>query len=148
MTIEIQRKWLSDESTIGTLSVNGVFLCYTLEDKVREVPGKPVSEWKIKGQTAIPRGTYKLVIDYSTRFKRDMFHILDVPGFDGIRIHSGNTDKDTEGCILLGTTHSQDEIENSRVALAMLWAKLATPRTSPLPANTWELREPCEVTIS
>ena len=80
--------------TIGKIFFNGVMLCYTLEREVKERDRKP----------AIPLGTYKLIVDDSTRFKCPMPHILDVPGYEGIRIHKGNTDADTEGCILLGMT--------------------------------------------
>ena len=80
----------------------GKFQCYTLEDAVREIPGAPVSEYKIKGRTAIPVGSYDLVIDYSNRFKRLMPLLVGVPGFSGVRIHAGNTHEDTEGCILVG----------------------------------------------
>ena len=82
--------------TIGRLFVDGLFECYTLEDTVRSI--------KIPGETAIPAGKYKLIIDWSNRFKRNLPHILNVPGFEGIRIHSGNTAKDTEGCLLVGQT--------------------------------------------
>lgn len=77
-------------------------LCYTLEDEVREIPGKPVSEWKIKGATAIPAGRYRVTLQDSPRFGRDTLTIHDVPGFDYIRMHAGNTEADTEGCPLLG----------------------------------------------
>lgn len=148
MKIEIRRLQFTDRSSIGKLTINGHPFFFTLEDKVREIPGRPVSEWKVAGKTAIPAGTYKLVIDKSARFGRYMFHLLDVPGFAGIRIHSGNTDADTEGCILVGTSRSTDVVHNSRVALAMLWAKLAVPAIGHTPDEPiWEIREPSEVTI-
>lgn len=75
---------------------------FTLEDAVREVAGLPVAGWKKPGVTAIPIGRYRIIIDHSARFNRDMPHVLNVPGFAGIRIHPGNTPVDTEGCLLLG----------------------------------------------
>lgn len=77
-------------------------LCYTLEDEVREIPGKPVSEWKIKGATAIPAGRYRVTLQDSPRFGRDTLTIHDVPGFEYIRMHAGNSEADTDGCPLLG----------------------------------------------
>lgn len=77
-------------------------LCYTLEDEVREVEGSPVSEWKIKGATAIPAGRYRITLEYSQRFGPDTLTINDVPGFAYIRMHAGNTEADTDGCPLLG----------------------------------------------
>jgi hypothetical protein len=75
---------------------------FTLEDAVREVVGQPVAGWKKPGVTAIPTGRYRLIVDYSQRFQKNMPHILHVSGFEGIRIHAGNTHVDTEGCPLLG----------------------------------------------
>jgi hypothetical protein len=118
MTLELIRRWFTDKSTIGELFIEDVFFCYTLEDKVREE--------KIKGKTAIPYGTYKVVIDLSNRFQRLMPHILDVPNFEGIRIHSGNTDKDTEGCIIVGMTKSKDFVGQSREAFNSLFEELTT----------------------
>jgi len=77
-------------------------LCYTLEDQVREIPGRPVADWKIKGATAIPAGRYRLTLEDSPRFGPDTLTVRDVPGFDHIRMHAGNTEADTEGCPLLG----------------------------------------------
>jgi len=94
MIITVKRFEYGDNYTIGTMAIDGEFYCYTLEDKVRTV--------KIAGETAIPEGTYDVIIDFSNRFQKNMPHILKVPGFEGIRIHSGNTDKDTDGCILVG----------------------------------------------
>lgn len=105
--------------TISRLYVNGVYECYVLEDVVRG-PGI-----KVPGQTAIPAGTYNVIIDFSDHFGRDFPHILDVPMFDGIRIHSGNTDADTEGCLLLGQTwNGGDGVYNSRLAFNAFFPKL------------------------
>jgi uroporphyrinogen-III synthase len=98
-----------------------VFFAYSLEDVDRqlETGGK-----KIKAQTAIPRGTYAVVIDFSNRFQKQMMHVLNVPQFEGIRIHAGNTDKDTEGCILLGKVRSDNAVFNSREAVNALFDKV------------------------
>lgn len=89
-------------ATIGRLYFGTEFVCYTLEDEIREQVGVPVSEWKIKGATAIPQGTYKLSLENSPRFGPDTLTVHDVPGFTGVRMHAGNTSDDTEGCPLLG----------------------------------------------
>lgn len=116
MNLKVIRKTLTDKSTTGDLYVNGEFFCFTLEDVVREV--------KAPGKTAIPAGKYRVTIDYSNRFKKLMPHILDVPGFAGVRIHSGNTDQDTEGCILLGLTIGKDFIGSSKDAVNKLMGPL------------------------
>jgi len=109
MKITLQRQPSRGGATIGELSIDGLFCCYTLEDEVREVEGRPVAEWKIKGATAIPGGTYRVTLEHSARFGADTLTIHDVPGFQYIRMHAGNTSADTEGCPLLGmaaTDHS------------------------------------------
>lgn len=116
MNLKVIRKEFTDKSTIGELFVDGKFECYTLEDKVRPI--------KIKHQTAIPAGIYEVIINNSERFHRQMPLLLNVPNFDGIRIHSGNTDKDTSGCILVGQTKSKDFIGNSRYTFTNLFAKM------------------------
>ena len=83
--------------------IDDTYLCFTLEDKVRQIPGIPVEKWKIKGQTAIPTGTYKVVNTYSNHFGKWLPELIGVEGFLGVRIHTGNDDEDTEGCILVGT---------------------------------------------
>jgi hypothetical protein len=124
MELLIQRESSTRNSTPGALSINGVFECFTLEDVVREVALVPVSTWKIASETAIPVGTYEVTIDFSDRFQRQMPHVLNVPGFDGIRIHSGNTAADTEGCILLGKQRALDDVSQSRDAFAAFFPKL------------------------
>jgi hypothetical protein len=118
MKIKVTREVFTGKSTIGSLYVNGIFECYTLEDVVRP------NGTKVFGETAIPKGVYKVIVDMSNRFKRMLPHILGVPQFDGIRIHPGNTDKDTHGCILVGTTRQKDFIGNSRLAFDALFAKI------------------------
>lgn len=102
MDILVQRDTSTDEATTGKMFINGDFFCYTLEDVVREIPGQPVANWKIPGKTAIPSGKYKVSVTYSPHFNRDMPLIVNVPDYEGVRIHSGNTAADTEGCILVG----------------------------------------------
>ena len=118
MDLKVIRKQFTDKSTIGDLFVNDEFECFTLEDVVRPI--------KIKGMTAIPSGVYEIVINFSARFQKLLPLLLNVPNFDGIRIHPGNTDKDTEGCILVGKTKQTDLIGNSRVAFEALFNKLQT----------------------
>jgi hypothetical protein len=79
---------------------------------------------KIKSETAIPKGTYKVVINQSNRFKRLLPLLLNVPNFEGVRIHSGNSNHDTEGCILVGQTRGKDYIGQSRKAFDKLFKKM------------------------
>lgn len=118
MKIQVIRDELTNVCTLGKLFIDGKFLCHTLEDVVREEKGVPVADWKIKGQTAIPVGKYDIVLSMSNRFKIVLPEILKVDGFTGIRIHSGNTDKDTDGCILLGMRRDGNSVSQSRVAMA------------------------------
>jgi hypothetical protein len=116
MKLTLKREPSTTKSTPSKLYVDGVFECYTLEDVVRPS--------KIYGEAAIPAGTYKVIINMSNRFKRLLPLLLNVPNYEGIRIHPGNTDKDTEGCILPGVTRSVDFVGNSRVAFDALFAKM------------------------
>lgn len=116
MKIEIKRLHKTAYSTIGEMTVDGIWECYTLEDIERPV--------KIKAETAIPRGTYKIIINQSNRFKRLLPLLLDVPNFQGVRIHAGNTNHDTEGCILVGRTRSKDFIGQSKKAFESLFIKM------------------------
>lgn len=109
MNISIIRKFLTNTTTIGNFTIN-TFTCFSLEDRLRE------AGIKVQDETAIPNGQYKVIVDYSNRFKRYMPHILDVPLFSGIRIHSGNTSADTDGCILLGLQKSNNTIIKSKLA--------------------------------
>ena len=127
MKINITRRHLLPTCTIGELSVDGEFLCLTIEDRVREVAGEAVSAWKIPKVTAIPVGTYAVQITMSNRFKKLLPLLVGVEGFSGVRIHTGNTSADTEGCIIVGSTWDgrSDFIGGSRVAFDKLFAGIS-----------------------
>ena len=116
MVITVKRLYKTDTSVIGELLIDGVFECFTLEDAERPV--------KIKGETAIPKGTYRVIINESNRFKRLLPLLIDVPNFEGVRIHSGNSNHDTEGCILVGQTRNKNYIGQSRKAFDKLFKKM------------------------
>ncbi len=124
MKIRVERCDFTSSSTIGKMYVNDEFQCFTLEDTVREVEDQPVESWKIQNETAIPKGTYKVIIDFSQRFNKEMIHILDVPGFKGVRIHKGNKPEDTEGCILVGQTRLPNAVGGSGIAFDIFYPKL------------------------
>lgn len=116
MKISIQRILGTAGYTAGTMRVNDKFECYTLEDQVRET--------KIYGETAIPAGTYKVIISFSNHFKRDLPLLVGVPNYEGVRIHPGNTAADTEGCLLVGVTRGVGSVGSSRIAFDALFAKI------------------------
>lgn len=117
MILTILREPSAEGCTIGRLSVNDRFECWTLEDAERAV--------KIAGQTAIPRGRYAVMLTRSERFGRTLPLLLNVPGFSGVRIHAGNTAADTEGCILVGQQRGLRSIQQSKLALAHLQPQIA-----------------------
>lgn len=116
MEIKVTRKEFTNSSTIGEMSIDGEFFCYTLEDVKREV--------KVYGETCIPYGRYKVIVNMSNRFKCLMPLVLDVPQFEGIRIHKGNKAIDTHGCILVGLTKDKDFIGMSKIAFEKLMKRL------------------------
>jgi hypothetical protein len=116
MILELKRKIFTDDSTIGELSIDGEFVCFTLEDKVRDT--------KIQNVTAIPYGKYEVIINFSNHFQKYMPLLLNVPNYEGVRIHSGNKSTDTEGCILVGSSKSLNFIGNSRVTFNSLFARM------------------------
>lgn len=118
MNIQLKRIAKKETYTIGKLYINGVYFCDTIEDKDRGLNQamsiNDIKKKKVYGETAIPTGTYKLVIDYSNRFKKNMAHILNVPGYEGIRIHTGNSAKDSLGCIIVGKNKVVGKVIESR----------------------------------
>ena len=128
MELELTRSTKTNKSTIGELTLDGVFECFILEDKDRGLrQGMTVSELmalKIKKETAIPTGRYEIVVSFSDRFQKMLPLLLDVPAYEGIRIHPGNTDTNTEGCLLPGKSKSANAVGSSRIAFTALFDKI------------------------
>ena len=130
MHLDLKRTTHTKESTIGELFVDEVFECFVLEDIVR-----PVAAPKVYGKTAIPAGSYRVLVTMSNRFRRLMPLLVNLPGGDihfgsqriddcGVRIHSGNTAADTEGCLLLGLDKKVDFVGRSRDAYSRFFPRL------------------------
>lgn len=111
MIVEVKRTFKGTEYTIGKLYIDGAYFCDTLEDTVR-------NGQKIAGKTAIPAGIYKVRKTMSPRFKRILPEILNVPNFTGVRIHEGNTAKDTDGCLLVGLNRAKGAVLCSKNTMA------------------------------
>ncbi|HAP18136.1 hypothetical protein DXA50_11130 [Butyricimonas virosa] len=109
MMLELNRIAKKPLYTIGRLFVDRKYFCDTLEDCCRDLD----KEEKVMNETAIPEGTYEVIVNVSAKFRRKLPLLLDVPHFSGIRIHRGNTDKDTSGCILVGENKQQGRVINS-----------------------------------
>lgn len=120
MKLTLKRIALRPTYTIGKLYIDDAYFCDTLEDTVRDTnkSGKfDNGEQKIKGKTAIPYGTYEIKWTYSPRFKKYTPQLMNVPSFEGIRVHSGNTSADTEGCLILGENKQVGKVLNSRATI-------------------------------
>lgn len=134
MRIRFDRAWCKSSYTISRVFINGERFgdgknwCNVLEDTDRGLRSSMTLEEilsvKVPGQTAIPRGIYQVIITYSPKFKKKLPLLLDVPGFSGIRIHSGNKARDTEGCPLPGINNEVGRVNNSRYWTEMLCEKI------------------------
>lgn len=128
MELKLKRELKNESYTLGKLFIDGIEFCYTVEDTDRDKNNDgdilDVGEAKIYGKTAIPKGTYKVILSMSNGFKKLMPEILDVPGFSGIRIHSGNTAEDSEGCIIVGTVRTPNGVGMSRDCFTRFMKKL------------------------
>lgn len=126
MNIELKRIIGTKGFTEGRLYIDGVFECYTVEDEDRKLESGGT---KLQNQTAIPKGRYGVTISMSNRFKKFLIEILNVEGFTGIRMHSGNSSKDTEGCIIVGSINDRNDdnwIGGSKIAYEKLHKKVKT----------------------
>lgn len=110
MKLRVERLWKKATYTVGRLYVDEKLYCNTLEDVVRALD----KEKKIPGKTAIPAGTYKVIYNWSPKFGRNLPRLLNVPHFEGILIHPGNTADDSAGCILVGNNTVVGRLTNSR----------------------------------
>jgi hypothetical protein len=129
MHIQLIRKWFSTKSTIGEIFIEGKKICYSLEDVAR------AEDVKIYGETCIPQGCYFVEVTFSNRYQKKLPLLWNTEGlivkgkgnvkFEGIRIHPGNTAKDTHGCILPGSSKSEDTVSNSKAAFDILFAKIS-----------------------
>lgn len=116
MNLTLKRLNLTPNYTEGELYVNGVYFCKTLEDTNRDLNKNGQfdnNEKKVYGETCIPYGKYKVILSYSPKFKRELPEILEVPDFQGIRIHRGNKISDTLGCVLCGEKVKNGYLSNS-----------------------------------
>ena len=124
MNIKLVRKFQKAGFTEGKLYINNGFECYTVEDTDRRLETGGI---KVQNQTAIPKGIYPITISISTRFKKFLIEVLDVPQFKGIRIHSGNSSEDTDGCIIVGSINARDDddwVGGSHLAYERLHTKV------------------------
>lgn len=119
MKIKLVRKKGTAGFTEGRLYIDDDFECFTVEDAERAV--------KVQNKTAIPKGEYPITISMSTRFKKMLIEVQNVPNFTGVRIHSGNSSKDTEGCIIVGSINEREDddwVSGSRIAYDRLHKKV------------------------
>lgn len=128
MELLLKRIFRGDTYTIGHLYINGNYYCDVLEDVDRgltdDMTEEQIKKIKVYGKTAVPTGRYKVEVTYSPKFKRYLPLLINVKGFSGIRIHSGNTAEDTLGCLLVGFNKEKGKVLNSRVTSDKLTALL------------------------
>ena len=128
MEILVKRIAKKETYTIGKMYIDGKYFCDTLEDKDRglsqSMTEEEIRKRKVYGLTAIPTGAYKVIVNYSERFGKRMPLLLDVKGYAGVRIHSGNTPADTLGCILVGRNTAKGMVTESRMTFLRLMETL------------------------
>lgn len=126
MKLKLKRIYRGNTYTIGRLYIDNEYFCDTLEDKDRELTSymseEDIKSLKVYSETAIPTGTYKIEVTFSRRFKKKMPVLIGVKGFSGIRIHSGNDETHTSGCILCGFNKEKGKVVNSKVVTSKVYA--------------------------
>ena len=122
MKLRLERIFKGENYTIGRLYIDDIYFCDTLEDTIRSIDEN--GNGKVYGKTAIPSGKYNVIMSMSDRFKRVLPLLQNVPHFEGIRIHSGNTADDTHGCILVGKNTEIGKVTSSKIYETDLIKKL------------------------
>ena len=121
MELRLERKYRNNNYCIDKLYINGKYFSDALEDPDRGLTNnmslEEIKKIKIKDNTCIPYGTYNVTITYSPRFKRNLPLINNVKGFEGIRVHNGNTPQDSSGCVLLGFNKIKGQVIDSKVTV-------------------------------
>lgn len=124
MEILLVRNTFTNDYTEGKLFINGAYVCDVIEDADRGLDSSMsedvILSKKVYGKTAIPTGRYKVTIDWSNKFQKNLIHILDVRGFEGIRCHSGNSAGDSYGCVICGVKKAPGWVGDSRKTYAVL----------------------------
>jgi hypothetical protein len=133
MELYLKRDTFTDVSTTGKLLIDGQFECFILEDKDRgltdSMPLAEIVATKVYGKTAIPYGRYEIDWTMSARFKVFMPILLNVKGYSGIRIHKGNSEIDSLGCLLCGRKRANNVITESTAATNLLYTKIQTAKS-------------------
>ena len=128
MKLELKRRYFAPTYTIGSLFIDGVYFCDTVEDKNRDFNKdgdlNDKGETKVYAETAIPFGTYRVIVNRSPKLRRELPRLLSVPHFDGILIHRGNTAKSSAGCIIVGENKIKGGVVNSAVYEVDLISKI------------------------
>jgi len=128
MKLTLKRIALKENYTVGKLSIDGIYFCDTIEDKNRDFNKDgdllDIGETKVMHKTAIPYGNYKVIVNISSRFKRYLPRLLDVPSFDGILIHNGVDETSSSGCIIVGKNTVVGKLTKSREYMNLLTDKL------------------------
>ena len=139
MKLLVDRKYKKENYTISNLYIDGKYFCNTIEDTDRgltqNMPLAEIKAKKVASKTAIPTGTYKVTLDVvSPKYSKSPYYInvckakvprlLDVPGFDGILIHTGNTEKDSSGCLIVGENKIKGQVINSKATFEKLYKEL------------------------
>lgn len=127
MKLELKRIALKPNYTIGKLFINGTYYCDTIEDKVIDLNKNGKFDdglTKVMHQTAIPYGTFKVVVNHSPKFKRELPRLLDVPYFEGVLIHNGSDQNSSSGCIIVGENKSVGKVTNSTFYMNNLTARI------------------------
>lgn len=142
MELLVKRSYKGENYTIGHLYVNGQFFCDTIEDVDRKLTSdmdiEQITQIKVYGETAIPTGTYNVIINQSAVFKKELPLLENVKGFSGIRIHTGNTQKDSLGCIIVGQNKVKGQVINSKITFSKLM---------PILKNAFDSGEKISITI-